>query len=538
MLYALCSMLCICGFAAHAGPVIQRQAGGNLAAATGDRGARAEAYRHAVAMQTPVVETATVVTTGGDAEAAVDTSNLPVRVANIELARDIASGRGRFNVQMAQLENCSMIFPRGRFAWDSPTAGARFSAGQVPGVTCVAEVELRQVHGNNDVILARARVAAGDTIHCNIGAFPTESYTPEAFSLTFPRDSEPTLGEVRRQMDREFRGRRTENMLLAAAAGGVTGYFTTGGWVGAGIGAVAGAGVGHVATDAGHITGNVIMGATVNAVSSAVIANIMDERTVLWVDDCPPPATGMESISGQCLFGQHADTNDLPAGQTVFYNIRNRHTIVCDENLANCNPTNLMNVRVHGQDLSVIPITRTGQGDGQYCFHNAGMITECEDRQDRPVEWNQVEPTDGIRVTLDAQPAVCIGWTNSNPARWDREGAKSCPGGIRSFVGGRAGPAITNASAENFVPRRVSTDDRGQLVDMSNLGWWSPTHTGAMMGGALGGWAAFQGADEELTQRWLAEMNAYRGSLNRIYCGTGTQLLSTYNDIAIIPNTR
>ena len=75
----------------------------------------------------------------------------------------------------------------------------------------------------------------------------------------------------------------------------------------------------------------------------------------------------------------------------------------------------------------------------------------------------------------------------------------------------------------------------GGMIDLSNKARMKGTLTGAGVGGAMGAYTAYQGAQDEVTQRWMAEVQAYKDSLNKIVCVTGTRFLSSYNDDAFIP---
>lgn len=86
-----------------------------------------------------------------------------------------------------------------------------------------------------------------------------------------------------------------------------------------------------------------------------------------------------------------------------------------------------------------------------------------------------------------------------------------------------------------FTPSGVDSDD-GALVDFSNAGRMKATLTGAAAGGALGGFSGYQGAKQEVQERWLSATREYNDSLSAFYCGTGTRFLSKYNDYIQIPN--
>ncbi|MDR1361448.1 MAG: hypothetical protein LBJ18_04100, partial [Rickettsiales bacterium] len=143
------------------------------------------------------------------------TENLPVRVANQDLATRIARGDTSAGVEMGSLESCAAIYPGGNFAWDKPTVGIK--AGQ--SSQCTAIVEMRAIKGSEDILIARVNVAAGDSTECNIEKFPTASYLPAAYEITFPADKEPSMDDVIATMNKE----QAKNAGIKIAAGAVIG---------------------------------------------------------------------------------------------------------------------------------------------------------------------------------------------------------------------------------------------------------------------------------------------------------------------------
>jgi hypothetical protein len=73
------------------------------------------------------------------------------------------------------------------------------------------------------------------------------------------------------------------------------------------------------------------------------------------------------------------------------------------------------------------------------------------------------------------------------------------------------------------------------MIDMSNKARLKGTLTGAGIGGAAGAFTAYQGAQSEIDERWVSAVRAYKDSLQKFYCGTGTRFMSFYNDIVVVP---
>jgi len=87
----------------------------------------------------------------------------------------------------------------------------------------------------------------------------------------------------------------------------------------------------------------------------------------------------------------------------------------------------------------------------------------------------------------------------------------------------------------DFNPLRVDADD-GSLIDFNNKARMKGTLTGAGVGAGLGALTGYQGAQNDVEQRWLSAVREYKDSLQKIYCATGKRFLGYYNDAVIIPN--
>ncbi|MEE1111517.1 MAG: hypothetical protein UIH99_04860, partial [Alphaproteobacteria bacterium] len=76
----------------------------------------------------------------------------------------------------------------------------------------------------------------------------------------------------------------------------------------------------------------------------------------------------------------------------------------------------------------------------------------------------------------------------------------------------------------------------GGFVDFGNKARLKATAIGAGVGAGLGAFTAYQGAQSDIEQRWVAEVRAYKDSLMKFVCRTGTRFLSSYNDTVVIPS--
>ena len=73
---------------------------------------------------------------------------------------------------------------------------------------------------------------------------------------------------------------------------------------------------------------------------------------------------------------------------------------------------------------------------------------------------------------------------------------------------------------------------------MSNQARAKGTLVGTAAGGAIGGFAGYQGAQSEITNRWTAAVREYEDSLSNFVCMTGARYLSKYNDYVQIPEMK
>lgn len=150
------------------------------------------------------------------------TTELPIPVANDTVAEQVRSGNADAPVTVSQLEQCSLIYPNGKFEWVSPTFGLHAGAPAM----CTAVVELRTRENTLDgaeIVLARANVAAGDTVLCNISQFPSFGWTDGAGTVVFPADNAPTRDDVVKQMNEEQKQNAWLKILSSTVVGALGG---------------------------------------------------------------------------------------------------------------------------------------------------------------------------------------------------------------------------------------------------------------------------------------------------------------------------
>lgn len=490
-------------------------------------------------------------------------NNLPVKVADEELAKEIASGATDTPVAFNQLEQCSMIYPNGEFAWDNPTLGA----GAGGADTCVAVVELRGYQAGldgSDLVLARATLAAGDSMKCNIESFPEATMVVSAVeNFTFPADAAPTMDDVIKQMNQEQKKNAGLKIAAAAIIGGIGGNMAGSNDPGNDsllgtsdskikstvIGALGGGAIGAGNAYAGKVAGDVILSASVNAAAGGLVGNMAGVgNSVLRIEKCTLP----EGKETTCLWGALATTKTLDSGKTAFYNIDTDEIYVCDSNFSNCETENLVSIKLDAYpDSDIEQVTAeqfeaisSNPANQYYYLNNNGVISMVP-------ATGGVEGVDGSKgifakikeaATIERQiPAMIemrdktFGMTQSDWREWKRANS----GGQTIYGRSTSGtayvlPETTIADIQNFYPMMVNAED-GSLIDFGNKARLKSTLIGAGVGGALGGLAGYQGAQLDVQNRWVAAVREYEDSLTKVYCATGNRYLSEYNDTVFIP---
>ena len=522
----------------------------------------AAAYQQVNAMRnqtatTPGANVATqqplVVTPSTDIE-----NSLPVRVADSDLAQQIANGDND-SVAFNQLEQCSMIYPNGEFVWASPTLGAGVGGAD----TCAAVVELRGYQAGadgSDVVLARATLAAGDTIRCNISEFPEATMNVSAVeSFMFPADAAPTMDDVIAQMNQEQKQNAGIKIAAGALIGGLGGNMAGANEVGSDsllgtdknkiqstfIGALSGAALMAGNAYAGKVAGDTILSTGVNAAAGSVIGNMSGTGdSVLRIEDCRITENGVERET-TCLWGALVASSplDLSGAQTAFYNIENGDTYVCDKDMKNCKSEQLVSIELEAYpNINIEEIDEyfeNVRSDASKQYH---METENGVNVIKPGAGNGIFAKISAAGTIDRQiPAMiemrdkAFGMNQSDWRQWKRNNSNAIP------IYGRSGngtsytlPESTNADIQNFYPMLVDAAD-GSLIDFGNKARLKSTLVGGAVGGALGGLSGYQGAQMDVQNRWVTAVREYEDSLQKVYCATGNRYLSSYNDMVFIP---
>lgn len=501
----------------------------------------------------------TIVTPSTDTE-----NNLPVRVADKDLAEKIINGNNDTPVVVSQLEQCAAIYPNGEFAWDRPTLGL----GAGGSSTCVAVVEMRgyQMGANgSDVVLARANLAAGDSVKCNISEFPDATYTVDAGNIEFPADREPTMDDVVKVMNEEQKQNAVLKIAAGAILGGIGGNIAgkndlgndgligtdKGKLQGTAIGALSGAAVMAGNAYAGKVVGDVILSTSVNAVAGGVIGNIMASGdSVLRIEDCE--LNGRET---SCLWGMLVSSESLKPAETAFYNTTTRRTLVCDQDMKNCKEEELVNVKLEAYPDKNIDEIQEQQFEeiinnekNQYYIVMDGGNRTIVNALDMEGKTPAVDQGIFTKISsagrVDRQIAAMIpdvrdkafGMKQSDWREWKSAHRNGVTIYGRSTQGQPYNlPEDTEYSINDFYPMMVNAEDGG-IIDFSNKARLKTTLIGAGAGGALGAFVGYQGAQSDIENRWVTAVREYKDSLQKVYCVTGDRFLGYYNDVIIIPN--
>ena len=510
-------------------------------------------------------------------------AELPINVKNTDLAEQIRSGDVSAGVSVDTLEQCSMIYPTGVFEWARPTLGLK--AGSSPMCTSVVEMRALGAGPNGEnLVLARANLAAGDSVKCNISAFPEAAWLPDAGNVIFPADKAPTMEDVVAVMNEEQKQNAAIKIVGGTILGGLLGNFTGANDVGndgmlgtdkdklknTAIGAVSGAALMVGNTYGGKVAGDVILSTGVNAAAGGVIGNVVASGdSVLRIQNCT-----VNNMDTTCLWGYYNEETGLGDKQG-FVNTKRLNTYkVCTKNGNNefidCEYKNLrgglpdeykeMNSQNQNKQNFKYYTLESARADNfqlsknsKYCSNGTKMVQgECtSDDNDTYVMINDASiVTKRHPVMLVDIQDKAFGYKKSD---WDNN-----KNGIRkSFYGKAIIGRNTKGEQENLVIRQddkslitsltfgVDTEkhfepmtldaEDGGIIDLNNKARLKGTLAGAGVGGAMGAYTAYQGAQDDVTQRWLAETQAYKDSLNKIVCVTGTRFLSSYNDEVIIP---
>ena len=521
-----------------------------------------------------------------------DTGNLPVAVDDKKLAAEILNNTSS-QVTRSDLEKCAMIYPNGVFRWGIPESGVR----RTPVAQCVAVVELRDA--NTKEILATTTIAAGDTMKCNVDAFPESSYS---YDLKYgkkevPADAAPTIEEVEAVLNQEQKQNAGFKIAAAAILSGVAGNFLAPKPAGdtkllgtsstqlqdTAIGAVAGAGIMAASTYSGKVAGDTIKSTAVNAATGMVVGNMLaganETDGVLETTKCEIKDMGERdcivgnvSVTSSSSFAdwkekqklfkstqsQKCTEGNASADSTVLIKKDGTTLLICNSSHECCNQVknDLVNISVASNNGSSTYYLKSLTDSIRNNHLKKYTLSSDEDEQKdkKYIELdNSTNSTNGefyevvsasyaekkIRAyaVFDHLPIKALGYNSED---WETLENKCHPTYYeRNVSDGTSGERIKADEGKGlvFTPSLRNASD-GSLIDISNEARAKGTLVGTAAGGALGGLAGYQGAKSEITERWTAAVRAYDDSLSNFACTTGGRFLATYNSYVDIPELK
>ena len=532
--------------------------------------------------------------TATNATTASATANLPVMVSDEKLASAILNNTSETTI--GHLENCAMIYPNGVFRWEIPESGIRRNQSN----QCVAVVSL--INANTNEVLATTTVAAGDAMKCNIDFFPESGMNAVALSKTeLPADMAPTMEDVEKVMNEEQKQNAGFKIAAGAIIAGVAGnilapkeagdskLFGTGKdqLIGTAAGVATGAGIMAASSYSGKVAGDTIKSTAVNAASGMIVGNMLagasDETGVLVVKKCNVPETisaytkqdGNQKIElypsiskgeHECIPGkiQEKGPEVKPKDNTIYLISKSSSGTAkeCtqsqyDSNVyVSCTDKSLVDINLKynnstkpykaifgkaKQDTDRQFLTRYVPVDGNPSqFRLSTSVTIEDDAYYEIANAYEVKATQHAYIVFENgvpfNNKVQIGGHKTSELDSILKDTNKSYVYLRRNANGTVGAQITEENLE-FTPTSGSAEDGG-LVDLSNQARTKGTLVGTAAGGAMGGFAGYQGAKSEITDRWTAAVREYEDSLSNFVCMTGTRYLSKYNDYVDIPTLK
>lgn len=506
-----------------------------------------------------------------NATTASATDNLPVAVDDEKLAHAIINNEADAP-DISQLESCSMIYPNGVFKWAVPESGIRKNSTP----QCVAVVEL--MDANSNAVLATTTVAAGDSMKCNIDSFPEFGISHAVLNgqVELPADEAPTIEDVTAIMNEEQKQNAGLKIVAAALVSGVAGNLLapkeagqSNGKIPLGTGktqlkdtaiaATAGASIMAASTFSGKVAGDTIKSTAVNAASGMLVGNMLAATGgggVLATTKCVVNGTEYDCVLGD--YNVVGKSIKVDGDDTYIIN-EQEEIRVCKNNSEGkkeCNPyskkiTNIIIQAESGNNAEMKDVKgkkdqvqknmirwckkddkweKCGTNDNVNVFYEIATNQCPDDSASKCLNANEVTETINAYAvfangTLDKKSGYKE-WSeisNKNHTYWRRN------------LDGTVYTQITESESKGqFEPITRKASDGG-LIDLSNQARIKGTVAGGATGAALGGFAGYQGAKDEISQRWLAARQEYDDSLSGFVCVTGARYLEPYNSYVVIP---
>ena len=492
---------------------------------------------------------------------------------------------------------CQSLYPYGEFTWGRPNIGSRAGGEE----TCVAVIEMRAANAapdNSDLTFVRAYLAAGDRVRCNISDFPDTSYLPVPDDFFVPADKEPTIDDVKAQMNKEQKQNAGLKIATTALITGLAGNFMAESEPGSdsmlGFGKkkmiataealAGGAALGAASAYSGKVGGDMIMSAGMNMMAGAIVGNMgATGGEDLLIQECKK--SGEQKNSGWCLVGYIEQQEELSNGNSYVNITDYTDTYYCSTDNDNSTTTKKAKCKYvrlsestikldnYNNDTATKSVKDSANAMGvlryaeqdkyslvedknkNFCISKDETMKSASDTNSECKDDRRfVKLNDGKKVSQTIPAAVYLEEKPRGNDIKNYAAFKEKFGKTEAEVYGRAagGDLISLTISEmggkdrnkdgSFYFKDVQNNftassvgaDEGDLIDINSRARAKATGIGAGMGGAMGAFTAYQGATSEIEERWLSEVRAYKDSLSKFYCMTGGKFLSRYNDYVVI----
>ena len=528
------------------------------------------------------------------------TATLPVMVDDEALARKIKDNATDAMVSVSDLENCSMIYPNGLFKWGYPESGAKMGQNsQCVAVVELRDVNSNMVLAQTTLAAGDAMKCNIDMFPRSGWQNTLGKVELPADAAPTIEDVEKVLNEEQKQ-NAGFK--IAAAAILSGVAGNMLGPKEAGDTrllgtgkqqlVSTALAATAGAGVMAASTYSGKVAGDTIKSTAVNAVTGAVIGNMAagmsgTGESVLNIRKC-----SVDGIEYDCVVGNISTVNtgnkyDLATDDKTeeIYLINLDSTLkkcekvpffrtppekCSDSKKSDCYHLAYNDLYYTCQTVSSNKLLKIGLSGGKtfdeirkdkdsarigmdaYAIDASGAFDKTTVENTNAPDAIYFLVTSGYKSegATNRGYAVFSGLGNKlfgyKATEWETLRTNYSPRYFRRNSDGTVGDEVkTKVNEETgetieevvFTPTAQDASD-GALVDFQNSARTKATLSGAAAGGALGGFTAYQGAKQEVQERWLSATREYDDSLNNFYCGTGTRYLSKYNDEVVIPNPK
>lgn len=487
------------------------------------------------------------------------------QVQNVPTTDDTASTNQETNNNIVKPENeCPVIYPEGNFVFADPTLGAGVGAAK----TCTAVVELRALKMGDmgeDLVLATGNLALGDNFVCNIYNFPELGYNAANIEkVTVPFDREPTIDDVIKVMNEEQKKYAGYKIAAGTVIGGLFGNLAgkndvgndsllgtdKGKLEGSAIGALSGAAVMAANSYTGKVAGDVILSSAVNAAAGSVVGNIMSSSgSVYRIEKCT-----LDNKETHCLWGTVEPGTEIGTDENAYFNLTDRSSVmVCDNNNKNCKPERLVGIILEHGNTDIRTIEDPGFWDD---INDLYVLEQGNNPEDGKIMTSTTSDRAGFDGNVYAKienakrpsksiPAVIVdvadksfGFKGNDWEELRKQAGIENRIYTRGLNGNPTGEPLNNKEEDftiyDFTPLNVYASDGG-VIDYGNKARLTDTLVGAGTGGAAGAFVAYQGAQDDIENRWVNAVREYNDSLQKFYCATGRKFLGFYNDTVYVP---